>query len=408
MLTILSVANDTLISVKQTVRLRLLPTPDQASALQATLSACNNAATWLSSQMHSAHVSHRFEVQKRFYLELRRRFGLSAQLAILVIRKTVAAYTTLRANMTAGTYGPPGSDRRRKVAAKPIAFRREAGQPFDARCLSWQIPPSGREATVSIWTVAGRIRNLRFLGKPEHLRLLRSRTIGETDLIHQDGQWLLHAVVDATQVRDEPPVNGFVGVDLGIVNIATTSDGDRVSGSRLNRYRARQQRMRTRLQAKNTSSARRLLRNYRRKDARFATDLNHKISKNIVAVAERTGRGIAVERLTGIRARVRLRKPQRATLHSWAFGQLGESLRYKATLSGLTLTQVDPAFTSQTCHPCGHVDKRSRRSQAKFICVRCGFVGHADHNAARDIAQRAVAGWGEIMRPDAAPTLASS
>lgn len=383
MLTILSVANDTLISVKQTVRLRLLPTPDQASALQATLSACNNAATWLSSQMHSAHVSHRFEVQKRFSLELRRRFGLSAQPAILVIRKTVAAYTTLRANMTAGTYGPPGSDRRR-------------------------IPPSGREATVSIWTVAGRIRTLRFLGKPEHLRLLRSRTIGETDLIHQDGQWLLHAVVDATQVRDKPPVNGFVGVDLGIVNIATTSDGDRVSGSRLNRYRARQQRMRTRLRAKNTSSARRLLRNRRRKEARFATDLNHKISKNIVAVAERTGRGIAVERLTGIRARVRLRKPQRATLHSWAFGQLGEFLRYKATLSGLTLTQVDPAFTSQTCHPCGHVDKRSRRSQAKFICVRCGFVGHADHNAARNIAQRAVAGWGEIMRPDAAPTLASS
>jgi putative transposase len=158
------------------------------------------------------------------------------------------------------------------------------------------------------------------------------------------------------------------------------------------------------LQAKKTSSARRLSHKRRRKEARFAADVNHQISKRIVAEAQRTGRGIAVEQLTGIRARVRLRKPQRATLHSWAFAQLGAFLGYKAQQAGVAFAEVDPAYTSQTCSACGWVNKRNRRSQSEFECGRCGFVGHADHNAAINIAARGVDRWGEVMRPHAAPT----
>jgi IS605 OrfB family transposase len=396
------------IDVKQVVQVRLLPTPEQASALADTLRACNTAASWLSGRMHTDQVFRKFDVQKRLYTELRERFRLAAQPSIRVIGKTVDAYTTLNANLGAGNYGPPGSDRRRKVENTPIRFRPQAGQPFDARCLSWQIGDAGRDGTVSIWTTAGRLRNVRIVGNPGYLALLRSRRIGETDLLHRDGVWLLHAVVDGPEAARREPVNGFLGVDLGIVNIATTSDGDRFCGSRLNRYRKRQQRIRKRLQAKKTSSARRLLKKRRRKEARFATDVNHRISKNIVAEAERTGRGIAVEELTGIRARVRLRKPQRATLHSWAFAQLGQFLTYKAQQAGVVLVQVDPAYTSQTCHACGHADKRNRRSQAVFQCGRCDLVGHADHNAAHNIAERGVVCWGEVMRPDAAPILAAS
>jgi IS605 OrfB family transposase len=177
---------------------------------------------------------------------------------------------------------------------------------------------------------------------------------------------------------------------MGIVNIATTSSGQRASGARLNSYRKRQGRLRQRLQAKKTSSSRRLLKKRGRREARFAADVNHQISKRIVAEAERTGCGIAVEHLTGIRDRVRLRKSQRAALHSWAF------------------VEVDPAYTSQTCSACGWVAKKNRRSQAVFECGRCRFVGHADHNAALNIASRGVERWGEVMRPYAAPTLTAS
>ncbi|MGH3674431.1 MAG: RNA-guided endonuclease InsQ/TnpB family protein [Mycobacterium sp.] len=406
----LSVPADTVLLVKQVVKVRVLPTGLEAAALEATLCACNSAASWLSARMHADGVHRKYDAQKHFYTELRRRFGLSAQPTIRVIGKVADAYTTLRANAAAGNYGPPGSRRRTKVLATPIVFRDDAAQPFDARCLSWQIPEMvrDRKTTVSIWTMRGRLRKIRILAAPRDLALLRTRTIGECDLVHRDGKWFLYGTVEAPEAPLTDPVNGFVGVDLGIVNIATTSDGDRAAGARLNRYRKRQAQLRKRLQAKKTSSARRLLRKRRRKERRFATDVNHYISKRIVAVAERTGRGIAVEQLGGIRDRVRLRKPQRATLHSWAFAQIGGFLAYKAQAAGVAFVQVDPAHTSQTCNRCGRVDKRNRRSQSVFECVRCGFVGHADHNAANNIAQRGVVRWGEVMRPNAAPTLTAS
>ncbi len=48
--------------------------------------------------------------------------------------------------------------------------------------------------------------------------------------------------------------------------------------------------------------------------------------------------------------------------------------------------KVKPAFTSQRCSACGHVDVKSRESQARFVCTACGFAAHADVNAARNIA----------------------
>jgi putative transposase len=395
--------------MKKVVKVRLLATEQQAAALETTLRVCNEAASWLSALMHAGRVRRKHDAQRQFYTDLRQRWGLSAQPAIRVIAKVADAYSSLRANTNAGNYGPPGSRRRETVWDNPIGFRVDASQPFDARCLSWKIPEAvGARATVSIWTTCGRLKGVRVLASQRDLVLLRTNPIRETDLIPRDGKWFLYATVEFPDAPLNQPVNGFVGVDMGIVNIATSSDGHRAAGARLNRYRKRQQRLRARLQAKKTSSARRLLKKRRRKEARFAADFNHRISRRIVAVAERTGRGIAVEQLAGIRERVRFRKPQWAAVHSWAFGQLGAFLAYKATGVGVALVQVDPAHTSQTCHECGWIDRLNRRSQSKFVCGRCDFVGHADHNAAINIAARGVERWGEVMRPYAAPTLAAS
>ena len=109
--------------------------------------------------------------------------------------------------------------------------------------------------------------------------------------------------------------------------------------------------------------------------------------------AQRTSRGIALEDLTGIRARVRLRRPQRVTLHSWTFAQLGQYTAYKAALAGVPVVYADPAYTSQTCSACGHISKNNRPDQATFCCTSCGFAEHADVNAARNIASRGVADW---------------
>jgi putative transposase len=64
--------------------------------------------------------------------------------------------------------------------------------------------------------------------------------------------------------------------------------------------------------------------------------------------------------------------------------------------------KIKPAFTSQRCSACGQVDSKSRESQAVFRCTACGFVCHADANAARNIAAGHVAtarGGDGVARP---------
>ena len=48
--------------------------------------------------------------------------------------------------------------------------------------------------------------------------------------------------------------------------------------------------------------------------------------------------------------------------------------------------KVNPAFTSQRCSACGHIAAGSRKSQALFRCVACGYACNADVNAAKNIA----------------------
>ena len=373
--------------MKLVVAVRLFPAAPQEAALRDTLALCNRAANMVSARAFETRVTDKQSLQRLVYGD-RKEMGLSAQPAIHVARKVAGAYVTLKAGIRAGNPGEPGPKRRVKAGSKPIRFRPDAAQPFDDRCLSWQ--PARR--TVTIWTTAGRMAGIPFRCSDAQYEQLREHRCGESDLLYRDGRWYLYATCDIPEPDLAEP-DGFTGVDLGIANIATTDDGTRHSGKHLNRHRHRARHLRRKLQAKGTRSAKRLLRKRSRKEARFAADTNHVIAKRIVTEAERTGRGIALEDLGGIRGRVRLRKPQQVTLHSWAFAQLGQYIAYKAARAGVPLVYVDPAYTSQMCSSCGHVSKKNRPSQATFCCTSCGFAEHADVNAARNIAARGVADW---------------
>ncbi|MEV6593814.1 RNA-guided endonuclease InsQ/TnpB family protein [Streptomyces acidicola] len=375
--------------MKLVVQIRLLPTPVQAAALEATLRVCNEAATWVGGVAFDKGVKRPFALREHTYGEVRARWGLGAQAALHVIKKTCDAYATLKANLKAGNLGRPGSERYRRATEKPVAFRPDGAQPFDDRMLSWQIP----ERRISIWTVCGRVKDVEFTASPEQLATLALYRRGESDLAYQDGMWFLLATCEVPEAPLNTDPADFLGIDLGIVNIATTSDGEIMAGRELNRFRVRERKLRTKLQKKNTPSAKRRLKKRRRKEARRAKDINHKIAKHVVAEAERTGRGIALEDLTGIRERVRLRKPQRATHASWAFAQLGSFIAYKARRAGAPVVYVDPAYTSRTCAECGHIDRANRVSQAWFACRSCGFVDHADRNGSRNIRARAWELW---------------
>ena len=222
--------------------------------------------------------------------------------------KTSDVYRTLRANLTARNLGKPGSQRYRRAVEKPIVFRPEGAQPYDDWMLFWQYT----ERTVSICTLSGLMKEVAFTAAPEHLARLALYRMGESDLLYRDGMWFLIATCEVPEAELNLGVREFLAIDLGIdlriVNIATTSDGQMMAGRRLNRGRLRERTLPQILQKKNTPSAKRRLKKRRHKEARRVKNINHKIAKHVVAEAERTERGIALEDLTGIRARVRLRK----------------------------------------------------------------------------------------------------
>lgn len=384
--------------MKLVVQVKLLPTPEQAAVLDATLRGCNRAATYTSALAFERGVRDRNGLQKLVYTDIKATFGLSAQPAVRVVKKVADAYAALRAQLKAGLLGPPGSKRHRKATGEAIAFRPDAAQPFDDRCLSWQY----EVRTVSIWTLTGRMKNVRFACSADQLKTLVEHRRGESDLVQRGAKWFLIATCDLPEPELYNPVD-FIGVDRGIINLATTSDGTNYQGRGLSRYRRWQARKRAELQKKQTRSAKRRLSRHSRKEQRHATHVNHRISKEIVADAQRTGRGIAVEELDGIRDRVRLRRDQRATLSSWPFHQLGQHLAYKTRRAGVPFLEVDAAYTSQRCPRCGHTEKANRPDRDHFCCRRCGLAGPADHVAGVNVRNRARSAWVFVTTPVATP-----
>ncbi len=348
--------------MKLTAQIQLLPTPPQAAALRQTLQQANAACQWVSHIAWEQHTFRQYDLHHRCYRDIRERFGLSAQLAVRVIAKVAQAYQL---------------DRKRQRT-----FKASGAMAYDDRILSWCL--AGR--TVSIWTVQGRIRIPFACGTPQQ-KLLQARQ-GESDLLLRKDTFFLAATVE---VAEPPPMvaEGALGVDLGVVNIAVDSDGQIHPGSHINHVRHRHRRLRAKLQAKGTRSAKRKLKRLSGKERRFARDTNHCISKKLVAKAKDTNRAIALEDLSGIRKRITVRRSQRATFHSWAFYQLRAFVTYKAKRAGVPVFLVDPRNTSRTCPVCGHIDKANRPSQSKFSCMVCGFAGLADHIAAVNIGRRA-------------------
>lgn len=72
------------------------------------------------------------------------------------------------------------------------------------------------------------------------------------------------------------------------------------------------------------------------------------------------------------------------------WGQTKTYLQYKARRQGKLVIEVPPFYSSQECAACGHVHRDNRVSQSEFVCLSCGNIDHADHNAAKVIAMRGV------------------
>ena len=187
-----------------------------------------------------------------------------------------------------------------------------------------------------------------------------------------------------------------LGVDLGIATPAYVCLSDNTYirsgfGSANDFFRIRQQ-MKSRRRSlykslslvkggKGRKKKLQAINSLRDKERNFAKTYNHQLSYKIVKFAkDNKCEFINLEYLTkdGFENRI---------LSSWSYYELQNMIEYKAEREGIKVRYVDPAYTSQTCSKCGHVDKENRPTQAKFKCVNCGLELNADHNASINIAR---------------------
>lgn len=345
-----------------TVTVKLTTSPDIASALVQTLWRCNAACDRISQIAFESRVFRKYDLHHQVYHSMRAETELAAGHVVCAIAKVANAYKldthTLR------TFQPLGA----------IELNKDT--------LTWKV----EEQTVTLNTVHGRVK-LSFLCSPAHKELLRGKR-GQADLLLRGGQFYLSVAVTVAEAEPFTP-EGVIGVDLGIVNVATDSEGNRYTGEPIRKVRRKYRALRQELQAKKTRSARKRMAKRRRKESRFVRDVNHCVSKTLVGMALNRKKALALEMLDGIRERGnRLNRAMRTELNSWAFHQLKLFLAYKCQRAGVTLIEADPRYSSQTCSGCGHCERGNRKSQESFECLCCGLKLNADVNAALNLKAR--------------------
>jgi putative transposase len=185
--------------MKLVANIQLKPTPEQSKLLRATLERCNAACNAISQQGFDAGVTRQYDMHKLVYGSTREAFGLSSQVVVRCIAKVADAYTTQKANGRDGL----------------VSFRKHAAQPYDDRIFRLV-----SNDTVSIWTLEGR-QKIPFVCGDRQRALLAFRK-GEVDLMLVRGKWYLACVCDVPD-PDEIDVEGVLGVDFGIVNLAFDS-----------------------------------------------------------------------------------------------------------------------------------------------------------------------------------------
>lgn len=176
-------------------------------------------------------------------------------------------------------------------------------------------------------------------------------------------------------------VGRVVGLDRGLINLVTTSDGVVYDAKKIRKNQRRYLYLRRRLSAKGTRSARRLRKLLGGKEQRFSREQNHIIAKELAS--DETVKTYVIENLEGI-SKQRRGRILNKLLSSWPFFQFEAFLRYKCAAKGIEVGVIDPRFTSQRCSKCGFVHKENRK-RGVFRCKKCGFESHADVNAAVNI-----------------------
>ena len=371
-----------------TAKMQIVPQPSDRQLLLDAMKAYAVACDYVSGYVDKNHMPlSQIRIHDAVYRTCRSEYALPSQMAASVTRTVIAAYKTIRTNQK--RYPERFSKKKRHADIKP-SFRAPQLSLVWNRDYSLVWNTDKTERLFSVNTLQGRIK-CAFHAEAMDWAFADGAKFGTAKLVFKHGKFLLHVPV-TVEVPDVPEASGYVrvvGVDRGIRFLVTTYDGRKTSfhsGAQVKQKRAHYKELRRQLQIRKTSSARHRIRTIGQRENRWMNDVNHCISKALVC-SNPEGTLFVLEDLTGIRgATERVRIKDRYTQVSWTYYDLEQKLAYKAKKYGSSMLSVDPAFTSQTCPICGHVDKKSRRHETHtFKCTACGYTTNDDRIGAMNL-----------------------
>ena len=123
------------------------------------------------------------------------------------------------------------------------------------------------------------------------------------------------------------------------------------------------------------------------RESNYIKDVNHKISSEIIQIAKKYNNCcIVMEKLDGIRNKIKYSKKFNKNFHNWSFAEFQDMIMYKAHLVNTAVRRVYPAYTSQVCRNC--MEKVERVSQSKAVCQICKKEYNADLLGAVNVVRR--------------------
>jgi len=282
---------------------------------------------------------------------------------------------------------------------------------YDKRSISFvEENEESNEIEVSLATTQSRVEATLQGGK-YCFEEFRAGSFCDARLRREDGEWFLKVHVKREpEIQDAEKSEYYIGVDLGVNNLATIAVQNRkgevvetkfFSGSYVSEKKRRFNAKRREYMRKGLWSK---LKETRGKEKRFIKDVNHKISKYIKDLCEKYNDStVVLENLKGIRNNINHSRKQNRRLHSWSFAQLQEFIIYKTHEAGSSYRRVPPFNTSQVCGSCFNQISRSKRNKVVGACETCKKeVLNVDLNAAVNIIQRF---WYYVIRDNLEDTV---
>lgn len=376
-----------------TLKLRITPNTEDALLLQETM-----RQFALGCQLVSQYVfEHEFVLDQHalheaLYRQLRAEFGLKAQMAQSAIRHVVGNYKAVLTQMENDPYAFQDRytgqwtrcPRDLTWLRRPVQYRKPQLKLVRNRDWSWL-----NDGCLSLNTLANRVRVTPHVQAFKHY-LTADWQLGTATVVRSGGHYFLHvAATKELPNVDRSQIQEIVGIDRGLRFVLVTHDTSGqtsfVSGKAIANKRAKYDRVRQQLQRKHTKSAKRRLGRLSGRENRWMSDVNHCLSKTLVTNAS-PNTLFVVEDLTGVRRQSRRQAQARRELHSWAFFELEQDLRYKAVLAGHEVVAVSARYTSQRCPKCGRIDKTQRDHQRHaYRCASCGYQSNDDRIAAMNL-----------------------